>query len=96
MTDEDIEKIAKKVLELQEKDGVKAVRNTNQIADITRKYHKQMYDKFGPTSRIEEAIRVVVTYSEGERYLCRLDSEEMQRAKKFAEYLYKKILGIEG
>ena len=94
MTDEEIEKIARRVLELQTKDGVKAIRNTNQIADITKKYHRQMYDKFGSTTRIEDAIRVVVTYSEGERYLCRLDSDGMQRAKEFAEFLYKKILGI--
>ena len=93
MTDEEIEKIARKVLELQAKEGVKAVRNPNQIAEVTRKYHKQIYDKFGATGTIEQAVRVVATYSQGQRYISNLNGDELQKAKEFAEFLYQKLLG---
>lgn len=95
MNDEDIEKVARKVLELQKQEGVKAVKNPNTISDVINKYHREVYDKFGATGMIDSAIRTVVVYSQGQRYISRLNSVELDKAKEFAEFLYKKILGKE-
>ena len=62
MSDEDIDKIAKKVVEIQEKEKIKKnPRIHPQIRDIREKYHEEIYKKFGPTGNIEDAIRVVAT-----------------------------------
>lgn len=95
MTDEDIEKVARKVLEMQKQEGVKTVKNQNTVAEVISKYHKEVYDKFGTTGQIDSAIRTVAIYSQGQRYISRLTAEELDKAREFAEILYKKILGKE-
>ena len=69
LTDDDVERIAKKILELQAKDGIKAVRSPNMIAEVTRKYHQKLWGKFGGTGTIEQAVRTVAIYSQGQRYI---------------------------
>lgn len=45
MTDEEIEKIAKKVLELQKADGVKTTQSLLTFQEVQRRYHKEIYQK---------------------------------------------------
>lgn len=63
MTDEEIEKIAKKVLELQKADGVKTTQSLLTFQEVQQRYHKEIYQKFGTTGGIDSAIRTVATYS---------------------------------
>lgn len=92
LADEDIEKIAKKVLELQVKEGIRTVNGRCSIADITDKYHKQMYDKFGTTGQIESAIRTVAVYKTGVRYISQISENKFEECRNYAEKIYKDIL----
>ena len=94
MSDEDIDKIAKKVVEIQEKEKIKKnPRIHPQIRDIREKYHQEIYKKFGSTGNIEDAIRVVATYKCGQRYVSRIPQEMWQEYVEYIEKLYKDILG---
>ena len=88
MTDEEIEKIAKKVLELQKADGVKTTQSLLTFQEVQQRYHKEIYQKFGTTGEIDSAIRTVATYSQGQRYVARFDN-----AVQVADKLYKLVLG---
>ena len=95
MTDEEIEKIVKKVFELQKEQGTKTTQNNSlNFQKVHQKYHKEIYNKFGTTGTIENAIRVVATYSQGQRYISRLNGEEYDNAVKIADKLYKLVLGL--
>lgn len=94
LTDEDIEKIARKVTELQKENEIKNVRSTFRLSNIRNKYHKQIYDKFGTTGNIEDAIRVVAVYKCGQRYISRIPEEKWKECEDYAEQLYKDILEI--
>ena len=61
MTDEEIEKIAKKVLELQKTEGVKTTQSILTFQEVQQRYHHEIYQKFGTTGRIDDAIRTVAT-----------------------------------
>ena len=52
MTDEDIDKIAKRVLELQKEQGVKVTEGLLTFQEVQQRYHKQLYEKFGITGSI--------------------------------------------
>ena len=93
MSDEEINKIAKRVIELQLKQGVRAINGKCTLADITDKYHKEMYDKFGTTGQIESAIRTVAVYKTGVRYIAQIPEEKFEECRKYAEKIYKDILG---
>lgn len=92
MTDEEIDKIAKRVLEMQQKEGTRLVNGRCSIADITDKYHKQLYEKFGPTGAIESAIRTVAIYKVGVRYIAQVPESKFEECREYAERLYKDIL----
>lgn len=92
LSEQDITKIAEKVLELQEKEGIKAIRGKCSIADITDKYHKQMYEKFGTTGTIEAAIRTVAVYKTGTRYISQIPEKKFEECRSYAEKIYKDIL----
>ena len=94
MTDEEIEKIAKKVLELQKADGVKATQSILTFQEVQQRYHKEIYQKFGTTGVIDSAIRTVATYSQGQRYVARLGGKEFDNAVQVADKLYKLVLGV--
>lgn len=94
MTDEEIEKIAKKVLELQKADGVKTTQNLLTFQKVQQRYHQEIYQKFGTTGRIDSAIRTVATYSQGQRYVARLGGKEFDNAVQVADKLYKLVLGV--
>lgn len=96
MTDEDIDKIAKRVLELQKEQGTKTVQsNLLTFQEVQQRYHKDVYQKFGTTGAIDSAIRTVSTYSQGQRYVARLSGKEFDDAVKVADKLYRLILGLE-
>ena len=94
MTDEEIEKIAKKVLELQKAEGVKTTQSLLTFQEVQQKYHKEIYQKFGTTNGIDSAIRTVATYSQGQRYVARLGGKEFDDAVQVADKLYKLVLGV--
>ena len=89
MTDEEIEKIAKKVLELQKAEGVKTTQSLLTFQEVQQRYHKEIYQKFGTTNGIDSAIRTVATYSQGQRYVARLGGKEFDNAVQVADKLYK-------
>lgn len=93
MTDEEIEKIAKKVLELQKAEGVKSTQSLLTFQEVQQRYHKEIYQKFGTTNGIDSAIRTVATYSQGQRYVARLGGKEFDDAVQVADKLYKLVLG---
>lgn len=93
MTEEEIEKIAKKVIEMQRTEGIKAVNGRCSIGDISKKYHKKLYDRFGPTANIETAIRTVAIYKVGVRYMAQIPEDKFQECRDYAEKLYQDILG---
>lgn len=94
ISNEDIDKIAKKVVEIQEKEKInKNPRIHPQIRDIREKYHGEIYKKFGSTGTIEDAIRIVATYKCGQRYVSRIHQERWQEYVEYIEKLYKDILG---
>ena len=94
MTDEEIEKIAQRVLELQKEQGIKAINGKCSIADITNKYHKQLFDKFGTTGQIESAIRTVAVYKVGVRYIAQIPENKFEECRNYVEQIYKDILEI--
>lgn len=93
MTDEEIEKIAKKVLELQKAEGVKTTQSLLTFQEVQQRYHKEVFQKFGTTGGIDSAIRTVATYSQGQRYVARLGGKEFDSAVQVADKLYRLILG---
>lgn len=93
MSEEELEKVAEKMLEIQQRIKTREKRNNNSLKDITAKYHAKIYDKFGPTGAIESAIRTVAVYKSGQRYITRLPAEKMEECMEYAERLYKDILG---
>lgn len=96
MTDEDIDRIAKRVLELQKEQGTKTIQaNLLTFQEVQQRYHKQVYQKFGTTGGIDSAIRTVATYSQGQRYVARLSGKDFDNAVQVADRLYKMILGLE-
>ena len=95
MSEEDIEKIAKKVLELQKAEGIKSIQSSLTFQEVQQKYHKQVFDKFGTTGSIDSAIRTVATYSQGQRYVARLGGQKFDNAIQVADKLYRLILGME-
>lgn len=95
MTDEDIDRIAKRVLELQKEQGVKTTQSLLTFQEVQQRYHKEVFQKFGTTGGIDSAIRTVATYSQGQRYVARLGGKEFDNAVQVADKLYKLILGIE-
>lgn len=96
MTDEDIDKIARRVLELQKEQGTKTIQsNLLTFQEVQQRYHKDVYQKFGTTGGIDSAIRTVATYSQGQRYVARLSGKDFDNAVKVADKLYRLILGEE-
>lgn len=93
LTNEDIEKIAKKVIEVQEENKIKNVRSTFRLSNIRGKYHNQICKRFGTTGTIEDAIRTVAVYKCGQRYISRIPEEKWKECEDYAEQLYKDILG---
>ena len=95
MSEEDIERIAKKVIELQKSDGIKSTQSLWTFQEVQQRYHKQVFDKFGTTGSIDSAIRTVATYSQGQRYVASLSGQEFDNAIQVTDKLYRLVLGLE-
>lgn len=95
MTDEEIEKIARRVLELQKVEGVKTTKSLLTFQEVQQRYHKEVFLKFGTTGNIDSAIRTVATYSQGQRYVARLVGKEFDNAVQVADKLYRLVLGLQ-
>lgn len=95
MTDEEIDRIAKRVLQLQKEQGVKTTQSLLTFQEVQQIYHKDIFQKFGTTGGIDSAIRTVATYSQGQRYVARLSGKEFDNAVQVADKLYRLILGLE-
>ena len=94
MTEEEIDKVARRVLELQKESGLKTTQSILTFQEVQQRYHKDIYTKFGTTGSIDSAIRTVATYSQGQRYVARLSGVEFDNAVKMADELYRFVLGI--
>lgn len=95
LSEDEIEQIARKVLELQKADGVKTTQSLLTFQEVQQRYHKEIYSKFGTTGSIDSAIRTVATYSQGQRYVARLGGIEFDNAVQVADKLYRLVLGKE-
>ena len=91
---DDIDKIARKVIEMQKQEGVKLTNSRCSIADITDKYHRKMYEKYGPTGVIEGAIRTIATYKVGARAMYQIPESKFEECRLYAEKLYKDLLEV--
>ena len=78
MTEEEIDKVARRVLELQKESGVKTTQSILTFQEVQQRYHKDIYTKFGTTGSIDSAIRTVATYSQGQRYVARLGGKKFK------------------
>lgn len=95
LSEDEVEQIARKVLELQKADGVKTTQSLLTFQEVQQRYHKEIYSKFGTTGSIDSAIRTVATYSQGQRYVARLGGEQFDKAVQVADQLYRLVLGKE-
>lgn len=93
MTEEEIDKVARRVLELQKESGLKTTQSILTFQEVQQRYHKDIYTKFGTTGSIDSAIRTVATYSQSQRYVARLGGEKFDNAVQVADKLYRLILG---
>ena len=92
LSEEEINKIARKVIELRTaKEPFRVYPSTL----IKQKYHEKIYKKFGATGIIEDAIRVVATYKCGARRLSEIPLERHVEFGEYMEQLYKEVLGDE-
>lgn len=95
MSEEDIIRIAQKVIELQNANSTGKVVATNRTAEITKKYHKQLHEKFGSTSTIETAVRMVACYMAGKRTVAELSIEKYYECMGTMDELFARICGTE-
>lgn len=63
MTEEEIDKVARRVLELQKESGLKTTQSILTFQEVQQRYHKDIYTKFGTTGSIDIAVENI-GYSE--------------------------------
>lgn len=63
--------------------------------EIRKKYHNEIFKKFGSTGTIEDAIRYVAIYSMGYRKIASIPYKEKDKFNEQLEKLYKFVLGEE-
>lgn len=95
ITQEEREKLKEEIKQELIEEQRKQENSICSISEIAKKYHKQMYEKFGTTGTIEGAIRTVAVYVCGERYIKRVKPDKWKKCLEYAEQLYKDILEIE-
>lgn len=62
---------------------------------IREKYHDKIYEKFGATGTIEDAIKYVVVYSMGYRKMASIPYSRQEEFDEKMEEIYKFVLGDE-
>ena len=99
----DIEKLKKELKkelkeemmnELKLKDTI-YVRRQVGTAKIRKEYHDKIYKRFGSTGTIEDAIRIVATYSMGYRKVASIPFAKEEEFEKKLKRLYKFVLNEE-
>ena len=99
MNDIDINKLKEEIKEellkeLKIKDEIYTKRHVFS-RKIREKYHNKIYEKFGATGTIEDAIKYVVTYSMGYRKMSSIPYSKQEEFDERMEEIYKIILGDE-
>lgn len=99
----DIEKLKKELKkelkeemmnELKLKDTI-YVRRQVGTAKIRKEYHDKIYKRFGSTGTIEDAIRIVATYSMGYRKVASIPFAKEEEFENKLKRLYKFVLNEE-
>lgn len=88
---EDIDAIAKKIVELTKNNVDITPRGKTPLSDITNKYHQMLYRKYGATGTMQAAIRTTCCLMAGQRYCSSLRGEQMEKACEYMEYIYQTI-----
>lgn len=91
MTDQEVLRIAQKVIELQESTSKQKIVSANRTAQVAEKYHTKMHELFGPTGTIESAVRTVATYMAGGRRLSELTLEQHYKCLEIMDELFSRI-----
>ena len=95
LSTEDIEVIAKKIVELTKSNINTSPRGKTPLTGIINKYHTMLYRKYGATGTMEAAIRTTACLMAGQRYCSELHGEQLEKACEYMEYIYKTIEGTE-
>lgn len=95
----DIEKLKKELKEeimneLKLKDTIYVRRQVGTVK-IRKKYHDKIYKKFGSTGTIEDAIRIVATYSMGYRKVASIPFAKEEEFENKLKRLYEFVLNEE-
>lgn len=88
---EDIDAIAKRIIELTKNNVDITPRNKTPLTDIAKKYHQTLYNKFGVTGTLESSIRTTCCLLAGQRYCNALRGEQLEKACEYMERIYQTI-----
>lgn len=91
LTSEDIDAIAKRIVEITSKNVDTTPRNKTPLTDIAKKYHMTLYKRYGVTGTMEAAIRTTSCLMAGQRYCSALRGEQLEKACEYMEYIYQTI-----
>ena len=91
LSKEDIDAIAKRIVELTKNNVDITPRGKTPLTDIAKKYHQVLYNKYGVTGTLESAIRVTCCLMAGQRYCSQLHGEQLEKACEYMEYIYQTI-----
>ena len=93
LSTEDIDAIAKRIVELTKGNVDITPRGKTPLTDIINKNHQMLYRKYGATGTMEAAIRTTACLMAGQRYCSGLHGEQLEKACEYMEYIYKTIEG---
>ena len=93
LSTEDIDAIAKRIVELTNSNINTSPRGKTPLTGIINKYHTMLHRKYGATGTMEAAIRTTVCLMAGQRYCSELRGEQLEKACEYMEYIYKTIEG---
>ena len=96
LSTEDIDAIAKRIVELTKNDVDITPRGKTPLKDITDKYHNMLYSRYGATGTPADAIRTTACLMAGQRYCNRLYGEQLVKACEYMENIYQTIEKLGG
>lgn len=88
---EDIDAIAKRIVELTKSNVDITPRGKTPLTEIANKYHQMLYKKYGVTGTTASAIRTTCCLMAGQRYCSGLHGEQLDKACEYMEYIYQTI-----
>ena len=91
LTSEDIDAIAKRIVEITSKNVDTTPRHKTPLTDIAKKYHTTLYKRYGVTGTMEASIRTTSCLMAGQRYCSALRGEQLEKACEYMEYIYQTI-----